>query len=323
MAIWWRRAAYDRKIRVWSLSDRKLLSAFQGSDRVHRLAFSPDGLMVASGCDDGVVETWDIAGKRRKATFGGFGGVIRALAYSANGKSLAVGGDDGAVRLWNAETGGFEGALKSQVAAVSSLAFSPDGRTIASGCDNSTICLWDAETRNLLAVLKGHERPVDALAFSADGKTLCSGDDAIVSLWQTTELRQTRIIRLIPAASRRWSFPPDGKNFVATFLNKTVTVVDPRAKRIAAQFQGPAVLTASRHCAVFCPKTRVVCVGDSVGRVWVWSLRESTSFDEFRSERASGVLRFRSLRVSNGLLWATTIQNRRAARPELASAFGT
>jgi WD40 repeat protein len=124
------------------------------------------------------------------------------------------------------------------------------------------------------------------LAFSADGKTLCSGDDAIVSLWQTTELRQTGVIRTNSGSVSSMVFAPDGKNFVATFLNKTVTVVDPRAKRIAAQFQGPAVLTASRHCAVFCPKTRVVCVGDSVGRVWVWSLRESTSFDEFRaSER--------------------------------------
>src|SRR5205807_1364950 len=65
------------------------------------LAFSPDGRVLAGGCDDVSVVLWDAtdgAGLRRLR---GHRDLVSALGFAADGRSLASGSSDTTVLVWD------------------------------------------------------------------------------------------------------------------------------------------------------------------------------------------------------------------------------
>jgi len=70
------------------------------TDRVHAVAFSPDGRTLVSGSYDGTARLWDVATHRQiGAPLNGHGEVY-SVAFSPHSKVVATGADDGMVRLW-------------------------------------------------------------------------------------------------------------------------------------------------------------------------------------------------------------------------------
>ena len=75
------------------------------TDRVHAVAFSPDGNTLVSGSYDGTVRLWDLATHRQiGAPITGHDGQVYSVAFSRDGKVIASGADDGTVRLWDVAT---------------------------------------------------------------------------------------------------------------------------------------------------------------------------------------------------------------------------
>jgi WD40 repeat protein len=72
---------------------------FEGQeDFVGSVAFSPDGTMIASGCDD-TIKLWNLEGRLLK-TFFGHQGCVLSVAFSPDGTTIASGSDDTTIRLW-------------------------------------------------------------------------------------------------------------------------------------------------------------------------------------------------------------------------------
>ena len=73
------------------------------------LAFSPDGLLLASagGDDSGGEEItlWTVSTGARKSTFTSLPGTTSALAFSPDSQSIAVGEAEGGIRILDAQTG--------------------------------------------------------------------------------------------------------------------------------------------------------------------------------------------------------------------------
>ncbi|MEO3790836.1 WD40 repeat domain-containing protein [Nonomuraea sp. B10E15] len=122
----------------------------------------PDGrVIMASGCDDGVIRLWDpLAAEQIGAPLTGHPGGVHALAGLPlkDGRTvLASWGRDGLVRLWDPVTGKSAGvsahghhARRDGTAAVSAMTAMPwpDGRHMiaSAGTEDGTIRLWDPAT---------------------------------------------------------------------------------------------------------------------------------------------------------------------------------
>jgi WD40 repeat protein len=144
---------------------------------ISRVAFSPDGKILATGGQGWGLTLWDADTGQQKAVLQGDLGHhywLSALAFSLDGKTLAAGGTYGTLQLWDMASGKLRASLTGLADEILSLAFSPDGASLASG-SGGVVKLWDAHTgQESLALHRPHG--VGALAFSPDGKILATGD---------------------------------------------------------------------------------------------------------------------------------------------------
>ncbi len=185
----------DRYAMLAAASSPGLASLTGHTDRVHAVAFSPDGHTLLSGSYDGTARLWDVATHRQIGVpLNGHDDEVYSVAFSPNGKVVATGADDGMVRLWDVATHRQVGApLNGHDGEVNAVAFSPDGKILASGgADDGVVRLWDVASHRQIGVpLLGHSGVVYSVAFSPDGKILASGAaDGTVRLWDVASHRQ-------------------------------------------------------------------------------------------------------------------------------------
>jgi WD40 repeat protein len=106
------------------------------------VAFSPDGLTLASASLDKTVKLWDLRTGRQRATLRGHSDQVNGVSYSADGKWLASASHDRTVRLWDVATGWEQAIYRGHTGAVTCVAFTPDGQWLASGSYDKTVRLW-------------------------------------------------------------------------------------------------------------------------------------------------------------------------------------
>jgi WD40 repeat protein len=102
----------DGTVRVWRLTDGEQVYAlhshapvaYVGSEplgRVRGMAFSSNGLLLASGGWDGVVKIWRVHDGALLRNIVSERGLVHALAWSADGGQLALATNDGTAHLWS------------------------------------------------------------------------------------------------------------------------------------------------------------------------------------------------------------------------------
>ncbi len=167
----------------------RLAQSLTHAERVRGVAFSPDGRLLASCCDDKTVRLWDPATGEQRRTLTGHTDWVVGVAFSPDGRLLASCSRDRTVRLWDPATGEQRRTLTGHTNAVFGVAFSPDGRLLASCANDKTVRLWDPAIGEQRRTLTGHKSQwyspcLGAVAFSPDGHLLasCVGDWT-VQLW--------------------------------------------------------------------------------------------------------------------------------------------
>ncbi|KAJ5275561.1 hypothetical protein N7505_004106 [Penicillium chrysogenum] len=190
---------------------------------VRSVAFSPDGLTLASGSFDRTIKLWDTATGDCRQTLDDHSSTVNSVAFSGDGLTLASGSDDNTVKLWDTATGNCRHTLKDHSSSVRSIAFSPNGLTLASGSYDSTIKLWDTATGNCRQTLKDHSRSVNLVAFSPDGSNLASGsEDKTIKLWDTATGNCRQTLKDHSDWVRSVAFSPDGLFLVSSSEDKTI-----------------------------------------------------------------------------------------------------
>lgn len=191
-------------------------------DGVNALAFSRDGLWLASGDQQGTVRIWELRSGRERALWKAHAGQLRGAAFSPDGRFLATAGFDKRVVLWETGAGAQVAALEGHTEGVWAVAFSPDGRRLASASSDKTARIWDVDSRLAVAVLRGHGGVVGALAFSPDGRALATGSwDRTARLWDVESAAERGVLKGHGDSVWSVAFSPDGRRLATGSLDGT------------------------------------------------------------------------------------------------------
>ncbi|MEG4841346.1 protein kinase domain-containing protein [Microcoleus sp. B9-D4] len=202
----------------------KVKNFAQHSDAVGSVAFSPDGLMLASGSKDKTIQIWDLATGKSLRTFPGDSSTIWSVAFDSNGTKLATGTGFWRVMLWDLKTGQVIRSL-DHTASVWSVALSPDGQLVASGSGDKTTKISDAATGRLIQSFPDHTDFVYSVAFTPDGKSLVSASkDKKITVVDVTTGALLKTIEGHGDAVRSVAVSPDGKTIVSGSYDESIKI---------------------------------------------------------------------------------------------------
>jgi WD40 repeat protein len=100
-------------------------------DASRAIAFSPDGMRLATGDEFGLVSIWDLEHRKRIVEKKAHGeAIVSMVRFSPDGQGLASGSCDGGLKIWDVATGDLR-EERSYNGLVLSCRFSPDNRSLS------------------------------------------------------------------------------------------------------------------------------------------------------------------------------------------------
>jgi tetratricopeptide (TPR) repeat protein len=170
---------------VWDTASRKMVTGrLEHPGLINDVAFSPDGRLIATACDDNNARLWSVeTGLQATPPLGHFAPVWRTL-FSPDGKILLTFGGDGVARLWKTSSGMAMVEPLHPEARLAECCFDSSGRRVATASVDGATRVWDAATGEPLTPGLRHAGEAYSVQFSPDGRwLLTAGEDQTARLW--------------------------------------------------------------------------------------------------------------------------------------------
>jgi len=157
------------QIDLLRIDDLSLMRSIKTAPTRH-LVFHPNGQILATVGEDGIIRTYRLADGSELRTFEGHTNDNRRVIFGPDGQLIASGGAGKIVQLWRVSDGKLIKTLPTQEK-VDRIAFSPNGQLLAA--DAGDVVVWRLSDDREIRRFK--EDNVNVLSFSDDGSSLAIG----------------------------------------------------------------------------------------------------------------------------------------------------
>ncbi|KAG8961625.1 hypothetical protein FRC03_005135 [Tulasnella sp. 419] len=252
---------------IWN---RNLFTLTAHSRELNAVAYSPDGLLLASGSNDGKVIIWDSRTGAQVHSLEYPSNVVTAVAFSPDGSVIASGSMYGSVRIWNTATGILVHSLNGHSLLVTSVSFSPSGDVVVSGSSDRTVILWDSRTGSLIRILDSEFGEVMWATFSPHGAQIISwAVNSPIIIW---DAQTGTVLSRLPADESREethtvAISPDGA-LLASASGKDVVLWDYRSRKVLKRLKEDR---GTVLCVAFSPDGRFLATGLDTGQITTWN----------------------------------------------------
>ncbi|KIJ05633.1 hypothetical protein PAXINDRAFT_21129 [Paxillus involutus ATCC 200175] len=156
---------------------------------VWTVAYSPNGVKIASGSSDHTVRIWNTHTGERLTQPLLHTDAVRSIVWSPDGRQLISACNDGQIWFWSAATGTQLGSpLQAHLDEINEMAISPSGSLLASASNDHTARLWSTITRQPFGRVLQHNDHVICVAFSPNGQFVATGGkEGIIFLWDLSQ----------------------------------------------------------------------------------------------------------------------------------------
>ncbi|MHC4957659.1 MAG: WD40 repeat domain-containing serine/threonine protein kinase [Planctomycetota bacterium] len=306
-------AAFDSTARILA-PGRGVEAEFAHLASVQGAAFHPDGVRVATACNDGIARLWQPAAGRsvsRKAypvglqestyspggrylltkpdvatavvTDTGTGGVlcrlehdgaIRAFAVDRDRSRVLTGSADSWTRIWDASTGELKFSNQHKGSGIWTVDFSPDGAHTIVGDFDGTIEIRDARNGDPVREPFRLGRRAQGVAFSPDGRRIAVVSDDGRVRVFSGGWESPRVLEGHSSTVSAVAFSRDGSRLVTGSYDSTARVWDAET---GEPLSGPLRLDGPVFFVSvgFSPDGCTVVAGCNAGTARVWDIASS------------------------------------------------
>jgi WD40 repeat protein len=221
--------------------------------RVHRAAFSPNGLLIATAGADGDAIVWRSSGAQLRVLPGPSDSESDAfdVSFSPLSRLLVVASSDGAARVWNVRNGHRESVMPLHGTGVRRARFGVNEDSVLTASRDQTARTWKVTTGGPRAVFAGHSETVTAAVFipGAD-KIATASEDGTVRTW-VAQLQPSLRPALATSAPRITLDPRatvSGSTVTLRLHGRNVTLTGHRDDVLSVEVSrdGSRVVTASK-----------------------------------------------------------------------------
>ncbi|EMI55362.1 c-type cytochrome domain-containing protein [Rhodopirellula sallentina] len=165
----------QRMLRIFDATDGSLLFDLKKhTDWIYSVAFSPDGVLVASSDRSGGLVVWEADTGRQFLDLTGHKGAVNSLSWRDDSNVLASASDDGTVKLWDMIAGKAVKSINVGGGPVTAVRFDHKGQLVTATKDRK-VRLWDATGKKLKEFPAMKEAVLEA-AITHDSSRVVYGD---------------------------------------------------------------------------------------------------------------------------------------------------